>query len=341
MYISNPKKMNILLILEVLKKHSDENNKLSQKEVADILESEYDVPVERHTIKRNLDSLLEFHCGVEYKERDKESGEPGGWYFEREITDAEIRMLIDGLLFSKYIPYSECKSLVGKLEKIAGIDFRSSHGMPENRPENKQIFLCIEDILKAISSWKKITFNYMRYKADKNPHITLNNDGNPREYIVSPIEIVITNGHYYMICIPEHTDELYHFRLKNMCNVKILKSEKRRFIRDIPGYRNGFRLADYMKERPYMLASGKSVRVFFRVRTHFIEHILDWFGNDVNFMEDEEGTEDTKIATITVNDKAMLFWALQYGQVIEVLEPVYLREQIRDAVNAMAQKYNS
>jgi len=333
--------MNILLILEVLKKFSDENNKLSQKEIADLVESEYDVPVERHTIKRNLDSLLEFNCGVEYKERDKKSGDPGGWYFERDITDSEIRMLIDGLLFSKYIPYSECKSLVGKLEKIAGVDFRSSHGLPENRPENKQIFLNIEEILRAKSRWKKISFNYMRYKTDKNPHITLDKNGIPRVYVVSPVEIVITNGHYYLICIPEHIDELYHFRLKCMCNIEVLKSEKYRQIRDIPGYRNGFKLAAYMKERPYMLASGKSVRVFFRTYSHSIEHVLEWFGNDVSLLEDNEGTGDTIIATVTVNDKAMLFWALQYGQAIEVLEPVYLREQIRDAVNAMAQKYNT
>jgi len=339
MHVSNPKKMNTLLILEVLKKYSDENNKLSQSEIIALLKSEYGVPFDRHTIKRNLENLHDFHCGVEYAGRSKDNG-AGGWYFERDITDAEIRMLIDGLLFSKYIPYSECKELINKLEKIAGVDFKSSHGMPENRPENKQIFINIEDILTAISKGKKIAFNYMRYNTDKKTHIVLSKDGTPRRYVVSPVEIVITNSHYYLICIPERADELFHFRLKSIYNIEVLNSEKKRRIRDIPGFRNGFRLAEYMKERPFMLASGKSIRVFFRVRTGFIEHVIETFGNDIVLSDDIDGTGDTVIATVTVNDKAMLYWALQYGQGIEVLEPAYLREQIRDAVNAMAQKYN-
>jgi len=132
---------------------------------------------------------------------------------------------------------------------------------------------------------------------------------------------------------------LYHFRLKSIYNIEVLKSEKKRHIREIPGYRNGFRLAEYMKERPYMLASGKSVRVFFRVHTGFIEHVIESFGNDIVLSDDTTGTGDTVIATVTVNDKAMLYWALQYGQGIEVLEPAYLRKKIRDAVNTMAHKY--
>jgi len=332
--------MNTLLILEVLKKYSDENNKLSQKEIAALVEREYYVPIDRHTLKRNLDNLLEFQCGVEYAAHNKEIGETGGWYYERDITDAEMRMLIDGLLFSKYIPYSECKTLITKLETLASVGFKSSHGLPENRPENKEIFLNIEELLHALSTNWKVSFNYMRYgagsKNNRKASIVLGEDGNPRVYTVSPYEIVITNGHYYLICINDRSDHLYHYRLNSICNVDVLKSEKRRPIRDIPGYRNGLKLADYMKEHPYMMASGESVRVKFRFNKEFIGHIFEWFGKDINLMDE---TDETITAVIKVNEKAMLFWALQYGLHVEVLEPQSLREEILDAVILMGEKY--
>jgi len=325
-HISNPKKMNTLLILEILKKYSDENNKLSQKEITALVEREYYIQIDRHTLKRNLDNLLDFHCGVEYAGRNKEIGETGGWYFEREITDAEMRMLIDGLLFSKYIPYSECKSLITKLESIASVDFKRSHGLPENRPENKEIFLNIEELLSAFSTNKKVSFNYLRYgadsKKDKKPSIVLGKDGKPRVYTVSPYEIVITNGYYYLICLHDRADHLFHYRLNSICNIEVLKSEKRRPIRDILGYKNGFKLAEYMKEHPYMMAGGESVQVKLRFKKDITGHIFEWFGKDIHFMDE---TEETLTTVIKLSERSMLFWALQYGMNVEVLEPQSLR----------------
>ena len=341
MYISNPKKINTLLILEILKKYSDENNKLSQKEIAALVENVYDVSIDRHTLKRNLDNLLEFQCGVEYAGRDKESGETGGWYYEREITDAEMRMLIDGLLFSKYIPYSECKALIAKLESIASVGFKSSYGLPENRLENKEIFLNIEELMHAISTNKKVSFNYLRYgadsKTDKKANIVLGKSGRPRLYTVSPYEICVTNGNYYLICLHNLSDSLYHYRLNSICNIKVLKSEKRRPIRDIPGYKNGFKLAEYMKEHPHMMASGESVQVKLRFNKVAVGHIFEWFGKDI-YLTDE--SEETFTTFIRVNENAMLFWALQYGLHVEVLEPQSLREKIGDTVVLIGEKYN-
>jgi predicted DNA-binding transcriptional regulator YafY len=212
--------------------------------------------------------------------------------------------------------------------------------LPENRPENKEIFLNIEELLRALSARRKVSFNYLRYEAginkEKKANIVLGKDGNPRIYTVSPYEIVITNGHYYLICIHDQFDSLYHYRLNFLCNVKVLASEKRRPIRDIPGYRNGFKLAEYMKEHPYMMASGEIMQVKFRFNKFIIRHVYEWFGKDMHLMGE---TDETITAVVKVNEKAMLFWALQYGLHVEVLEPLSLRENILDAVVLMGEKY--
>ena len=62
MYTAQPKKMLIMNILDILKKYTDENHRLSQKEIADILKSEYDMTVDRKAVKRNL-MLPTASCG--------------------------------------------------------------------------------------------------------------------------------------------------------------------------------------------------------------------------------------------------------------------------------------
>ena len=49
-----PKKLIIMNILDILKKYTDEDHRLSQKEIAEILETEYEMKVDRKAVKRNL-----------------------------------------------------------------------------------------------------------------------------------------------------------------------------------------------------------------------------------------------------------------------------------------------
>lgn len=66
-----------------------------------------------------------------------------------------MRPLIDGIFFSKYIPYSQCKELIEKLESLSNIYFKSRVGristLPEDKTDNKQLFYNIDILDKAIS----------------------------------------------------------------------------------------------------------------------------------------------------------------------------------------------
>lgn len=113
MYTVQPKKMLIINILDILKKYTDENHRLSQKEIADILKNEYNMNAERKAIKRNLMNLIDCGYEIEYSESmrmipNKQTGELeesyilSDFYLVRDFTDSELRLLIDSLLFSKY-----------------------------------------------------------------------------------------------------------------------------------------------------------------------------------------------------------------------------------------------
>ena len=165
MYAKQLKKLLILNILDILRKYTDEDHRLSQKEIADILKNEYDMKADRKAIRRNLLNLMDCGYNIEYSEtirnipvrdkqtgevlRDRETGKPimeenelwSDFYLEREFTDGELRLLIDGLLFSRHIPYSQCKELVEKLEGLSNIYFKSRvryiATLPEDKTDNK------------------------------------------------------------------------------------------------------------------------------------------------------------------------------------------------------------
>ena len=106
MYTKQPKKMLIMNILDILRKYTDEDHRLSQREIMEILESEYDMKAERKSVKRNLMNLIDWGYNIEYSEsvRVNKNGEEEilytDWYLERDFSDPELRLLIDSLLFS-------------------------------------------------------------------------------------------------------------------------------------------------------------------------------------------------------------------------------------------------
>ena len=192
MYTKQPKKMLIMNILDILKKYTDEDHRLSQREIMEILESEYDMKAERKSVKRNLMNLIDWGYNIEYSEsvRVNKKGEEEilytDWYLERDFSDAELRLLIDSLLFSKHIPYSQCKELIEKIEGLSNRYFKSRvkhiRTMPVNAADNKQLFYTIEQLDRAISKGRQVSFYYNEYKTDKKMHPRKNVEGKAREY---------------------------------------------------------------------------------------------------------------------------------------------------------------
>ena len=50
MYAPPPKKMLIINILDILKKYTDENHRLSQKDIIEILNKEYCMKIDRKSV---------------------------------------------------------------------------------------------------------------------------------------------------------------------------------------------------------------------------------------------------------------------------------------------------
>lgn len=338
MYTIPPKKMVTINILNILKKYSDMDHRLSQHDIMDLLKKEYNMDVDRKTVKRNLMNLLDLDCGIDYTEieRKDEKGNENSictdWYMAREFDDSELRLLIDSLLFSKHIPHSQCKTLIKKLKGLSNIYFdkkvRHICNLPENVPENKELFHTIDVLDEAITNNKKVAFMYNSYGIDKKLH-----PKREKEYVVNPYQMVATNGRYYLICNYDKYDELANYRVDRITGIRML-DENRKPIEQVAG--GELDLPKHMAEHLYMFA-GESIRVKFKAKTYLVDQIIDWYGKDINI---SKIGEDECLTEVTVNREAFFYWALQYGPHIELLEPLDMRKRIAEAVKKMHDTYN-
>ena len=266
MYTVQPKRMLNINILDILKKYTDEEHRLSQKEIGQILENEYQMKADRKAIKRNLMNLIEFGYDIEYSESLRKTPNPktgaleensilSDFYLVRDFTDAELRLLIDGLLFSKHIPYSQCKALIEKIEGLSNNYFRSKvkHiiNLPENMPENKELFLTIEMLDEAISKGRKVSFFYNYFGTDKKIHLRTDDDGKPREYLINPYQMVATNGRYYLVCNLDKYNNVANFRLDRIAGIRLLDTPVKP-MKKVVGLEHGLNLPKHMAEHIYM-----------------------------------------------------------------------------------------
>ena len=345
-----PKKQLILNVLDILKKYTDEDHRLSQKEIVDILRVEYDMSADRKSVRRNILDLIELGYEIEYSEAirmvpNKATGELeesyiwSDFYLVREFADSELRLLIDSLLFSKHIPYSQCKELIGKLEGLSNRYFRSKvkhiRTMPDSSLDSRQLFYTIDILDEAISRGRQVSFCYNRYGTDKKLHAEKDANGKVREYIINPYQIAATNGRYYLIANYDKYENVSHYRLDRITDIKILQSEVKP-IKQVKGLENGFSLPKHMAEHVYMF-SGESIPVVFKAKKYIVGDVLDWFGKNVEFSDE---TEDEITVRVTVNEKAMRRWALQYALHTKIISPESLMEQIKEDLAAATENYN-
>lgn len=343
-----PKKLLIMNILDIVKKYTDENHRLSQKDIVDILDNEYDMKVDRKTVKRSLMNLIEVGYNIEYSEtlrmfknkqgKEEESYILSDFYLNRDFSDGELRLLIDSLLFSSHIPYSQCKQLVEKLEGLSNIYFRSRvkhiRNLPENLPTNSELFLTIETLDEAISKECQVSFTYNYYDIDKKLHPRKNSEGEVREYIINPYQIVATNGRYYLVCNYDKYDDVSHYRLDRITNIKLLDAPVKP-KRCVKGLENGLDLPKHLAEHLYMFA-GESVSVDFIAKRYIVNDVIDWFGKDITF---SNPTDDEVTVTVKVNPTAMKMWALKYSRYIKIVSPQSLLDEIKDDIEFAKKNY--
>ena len=322
------KKMLNILILDILHRYSDEDHHLTQQEIIRKLQSDYGVEnTDRRTVRDNVQSLVDMGYGIENECDD------GYYMYGREFDDAQLRLLIDSVLFSKTISDTAAKRLIGKLKSFGNIyfDTKVSHVKLTpllHRTDNKSVLYNVSAINEAMEQKKKITFRYNRYGTDFKMH------DQGKQYVMNPYQMVASNGHYYLLGNIDKYDNVTYYRIDKMSKVEILEEEIKP-QQEVKGIEGHLDLPKHMAEHIYMLY-GDSVTAKIKTSVGMMDVLVDWFGKDFRIVE----MKDNEIViSVKCNESALLYWSLQYGPSVEVLAPNHFRERVADEIEAMAKKY--
>lgn len=321
-----PKKLLILYILDIFKEHTDENHKLLQKDIINILKSDYDMICDRKTIKQNIINLIDYGCDIV---------NDNGWYLvERDFEDSEIRVLIDSVLYSKNISKSQAEKLIDKLKKLSNKYFKARVKHIYNikdfqHTNNEQVFYNIDIIDEAIEKNKKIAFVYNEYKTDMKLHPKRH-----EKYIFNPYQIISNNGRYYLLGNYDKYEDLSHYRIDRITNIELLE-EIRKPMNKVKGLEHGLDIPKHMKEHAYMFSGTES---FVKIKADKIifSEIIDWFGKDIRVYEEDEKYVKFRFKS---NEMAAFYWAMQYAEYVEVLEPESIRNRVKETIIKMQERY--
>ena len=324
------KKMLNMLILEILEKYTDEDHRLTQQEILKLLKDNYGIECDRRSVRNNAEYLIDLGYDI--------SIDDGYCLLSREFDDAELQLLINSVIFSKGVTRAQSVALIEKLKSKGNKYFSPHLSYIENytdlqHTENKQVMINLDIIDDAMTQKRKISFIYNVYGTDFKMHPT-----RQEPFVFNPYQVVMSNGHYYLVGNYDKYDTISHFRIDRMTEMKLLE-EPIKDTRLIKGMENGLNLPKHMAEHVYMF-SGNSVSVLLKTDAKFMNDLVDWFGKDFQIMKKytEDGVDMMEIH-VYCNEQAMEYWALQYGKRVTVLEPPSLREKIREDIEGMAERY--
>ena len=309
-------KANTICLLHILREYSDADHILPMREIIGKFSTLYGLTVDRRTVYSSIEILRKLDYDIAlYSENNI------GYYLRsREIDKPEVRLLVDAVCSFPFISAGQAKNLVNELQAQLSIYDRDKYKhlmvmRQERKTQNKQVFLNIEMLDEAIERNQKVSFTYMTYNINK----TLV----PRrkeEYRADPLRLIFTNEHYYLICVRGGYENVSMYRIDRMRDIVIEDEERTVVIQ-------GKVLTAAVDDAVYAFA-GAPEQIVLRCSTDILNDIIDKFGQSIK-IEDED---DTVLITFTAPPQGIKFWALQYLPYVEVLQPVWLREQVIESV---------
>lgn len=309
-----------------------------------------------YTTEEECNEIIK-ECRVDEREivfiKVGEEGRTIGYWMLETISESEWMFLMDSVLYSKILTKKEADNLAKRITFLAGKSFsdltKYRHKM-KNQPYivgdddidekvghiDSRVLKHVHLIREAIKEAKKVKFNLCVYDyGDQSVRLVpYGKHGKvlpetPARYredvhrIVSPFEVIFSNGRYYMLGADLETErstdlkyKLYRVDLMDDLSfaprtVAITKKEA--------GIEEELaNLFKYRMENPYMF-TGKVERVRIRVDADQFTQIVDWFSDDFTVVDDAD--EDLYYdIEVRVNLNSFTFWVLQYSGCVEVLD---------------------
>lgn len=320
---------NILYILNVLKKYSDEEHKLSINELKDKIIEEYGESIDPRTIRRNINLLKEkFGYDISTYNDNNE-----GYYIsndpDKDFEPGEIRAIIDTFSYSTFIEDRLAKSIIEKCRNFQNIyenqklkNYRVYS--PKGKTSNIEVIKNIEDISNSIMNKNKIKFEYWKYciMGDKIEKKIVS------EPVVSPYVIIYDKQQFYMLGIKEGNEEIFHYRLDRIKNLQELKDK-------ITIKKSEKELERYT-ETSVEVFSGNEIEIEAECDEYLLGEVIEKFGKRV---EIRPINSQKFMMKLSVNSLGFKLWTMRNIDMVTVKKPKSLVKELKAIIEDADKRY--
>ena len=321
---------NVLYILNVLKKYSDEEHILSAVDIQRKVKDIYNVNIDTRTIRRNI-NLLKYKFEYDISTRDENRK---GYYIlknpDTDFESGEVRAIIDTFSYANYIVPSVSKNIINKCKNMQNIyeneKLKNYRIYAKNtKTDNMEVLKNIEDIVTAISNSNKIEFEYWKYgMKEKIEKLIVSK---PK---VSPYAIIYDNQQFYLIGIKEGNREFFHYRLDRIRNLQEINEQ-------ITIKKTKEQVREFA-ESSVEVFGGKKEEVEAICSNFLLDTIFDQFGKNITIIKNDKETFRLIVDTST---RGFKMWAMRNIDGVEVIKPESLRKEMKNVIEKANKKYQS
>lgn len=318
----------LLVLLRILFEETDENNELSITEMSSKLQEFFGVDREfdARTLKSDMNVLEEIGYEI-----IKNRGKFGKVYYsfqDRLFETYQLRLLNDAILSARFINEEEKKKLIKKLGKLTSRHIAATLPDPlifsqMTANDYDQVKINIDHVHRAISEQRVVCFKYGKYNMNKTFEYHRNGD----EYEVKPYALIWQNDFYYLIGWFRKTEEMRHYRLDRIRNIRIA---------DETFEKGDFDVQEYVNQSFHMF-SGENMKVEIKFHQSLLNVVLDRFGLEVSVKQVDE--EYFLLSTEGKMSTGLVTWVLQWGHKARVISPRTLKQEVEKEIEKMRRLY--
>lgn len=300
-------KANTICILKILESYSNGDIILPMSRIIELMDTVYNLHVQRQTVYSSIDILQKLGYSIE----TYEDNGIGYALTNRPFDTLEIKLLIDSLRLNSIIPRKVESAIVDKLMKFVPANDRT-HIMERlvavlKKEPDLTLFYNLDTVDLAFHLHKKIEFDY-QFEASS------------VHYILTPMTITYLGRQYCVVCSNPDKKQNIFFNLKDLKNLSISEEDAGEYT-----YFKGYSELDTL--------NVNTIKATFSCSSDIEGIFKDTFSAfDIYKITQSDNARFT--AKVTAPKESIIRFALAYIDKCQIVEPEYIREEIKAKIKA-------
>lgn len=321
-------KIKLLKIWEILNRKSDEQHPLSTQDIIAEL-SHLAIKCDRRTIYGDIDAMQSNGYSIMNRRRGHDMVY---WVQERQFDLPELKVIMDAIQSSKFIPTDKTEELLNKIASLGGSE--STHLLKRStvkfnvvKHTNDDIYIITECLERAIECELQVSFRYYDLNAFGERIYRHNN----QLYKEEPLAMICDDGNYYLICYrvePEYENHVKVFRVDRIADISVINEC---ISKEAKKASNA--IANYPKQ-VFKMYGGKVRKIRLAFDESLIGVMFNKFGEEISIKK--TGARYTASVEIQISP-TFWGWLMQFPTTMKIVSPVDVREAylswVRSAIN--------